>query len=308
VAGVVTVTGAFSNIGRAAALELHARGWTVRTLTNRAPDVGDGRFPATPLVFDEGHLRTALAGSDALVVTYWVRTPHHGATFDQGVANTCLLIDAALTAGVGRIVYLSVSNAAVDSPLGYYRGKALVEGHLIARAASWGIVRPTLVVGPRDVLTGNIAWFLRRFPAVIVPAGGTYPLQPAVMDDVARLVADQVAAPESGIVDAAGPERFGFREYVRLVAAAVGRPARLVAAPPRLMLAVLAAIGRVLGDVVLTPEELAGLRAGMLVSHEPPRCEGAVRGWLLAHGDGLGRRYTNDRVVRLAASRAATPR
>ena len=73
--------------------------------------------------------------------------------------------------------------ASTASRLGYYRGKALVEEHVASRAPSWAIVRPTLVVGPRDVLTSNIAWFIRRLPFVVVPSDGEYPLQPVVIDE-----------------------------------------------------------------------------------------------------------------------------
>ena len=68
------------------------------------------------------------------------------------------------------------------------------------------------------------------------------------------------------------------------------------------MLALLRGLGGVLGDVVLTREELAGLRDGMLLSRESVPAPSSVRAWLLANGGGLGRRYTNDRVVRRRAS------
>jgi nucleoside-diphosphate-sugar epimerase len=212
------VTGAFSNIGRAVAGVLLRRGWTVRTLTNRRPAAGDPPLEAARLAFAPDALAGALRGTDALVNTYWVRMPEHGATFERAVANSRVLIDAALAAGVPRIVHVSVSNASTASRLGYYHGKALVEEHVASHAGSWAIVRPTLVVGPRDVLTSNIAWFIRRLPLVAVPSDGDYPLQPVVIDDVAELLADEVESTACATVDAAGGERFAFRDYVRLVA------------------------------------------------------------------------------------------
>ena len=43
------------------------------------------------------------------------------------MANSRTLFEAARRAGVARIVHLSIANPSVDSPLPYYRGKALVE-------------------------------------------------------------------------------------------------------------------------------------------------------------------------------------
>jgi len=302
VAHTAVVTGAFSNIGRAVAVTLLRRGWTVRTLTNRQPGADDPRLDTSPLTFVLEALVGALRGADALVNTYWVRMPEHGATFERAVANSRILVDAALAAGVARVVQVSVSNASTASRLGYYRGKALVEEHVASRAPSWAIVRPTLVVGPRDVLTSNIAWFIRRLPFVVVPSDGEYPLQPVVIDDVAEILADQVESSTCATLDAAGGERFAFRDYVRLVAEAVGRPARLVPVPPRAMLTLLRGLGRVLHDVVLTREELAGLRDGMLVSRASASAPSSVRAWLLVNGGRLGRRYTNDLMTRRGAS------
>jgi len=297
---IAVVTGAFSNIGRAVAGALLERGWTVRTLTNRQAAPDDPPIESFPLRFERDHLARAVQGAHALVNTYWVRMREHGASFEDAVANSRLLIDVALASGVNRIVQVSVSNASPSSTLGYYRGKALVEEHVRSRAPSWAIVRPTLVVGPRDVLTGNIAWFVRRLPVVMVPWGGEYPLQPVTLADVAGLVADRVESDVRGIVDAAGAERYTFREYVGLVAEAVGRRVRIVAGPPSAMLMLLGLVGRALGDVVLTHEELAGLRDGNLVSAYPPTGGHSVRAWLLANGPQLGRRYTNDIAARRA--------
>jgi NADH dehydrogenase len=112
-----------------------------------------------------------MVGADALINTYWVRLPYAGQTFDTAVENSRLLLQAAAAAGVRRVVHLSVSNASAGTNLGYYRGKAEVEQAVRALGVPFAIVRPTLVVGPADVLTNNIAWFLRRFPLFPLPAG-----------------------------------------------------------------------------------------------------------------------------------------
>src|SRR5262252_10312054 len=96
---LAVVTGAFSNVGRAVAGVLVERGWQVRTLTNRRPAAGDPPSEPLPLHFEREHLVAALRGADVLVNTYWVRMPEHGASFDEAVANSRLLIDAAIASG-----------------------------------------------------------------------------------------------------------------------------------------------------------------------------------------------------------------
>jgi len=294
------ITGAYSNIGSAVAHSLAERGWAVRTLTNRIPPP-PARFPASALRFDAAHLETALRGADVFVNTYWVRFPYAGVTFDSAVRNIQVLIDAARAAGVRRFVQVSVSRASESSALGYYRGKALAESALRRSGLDYAIVRPTLVVGPHDVLTGNIAWFLRRFPVCLVPDGGEYLLQPLTLDDAGRIIGDAADAAGPTELDAAGPEVFAFADYVRMVAPAVGVPHRpVLRVPPRLFLAALQLVSLFLGDIVLTAEELEGLRQNLLTSDQAPLGTAPVREWLRAHGQTFGLTYTNDTVTRFA--------
>jgi uncharacterized protein YbjT (DUF2867 family) len=288
------VTGAFSFTGSAVARELKRRGWGVHTLTNRSPPTDTAGISVAPLRFDLEHLEREFADADAVVSTYWIRLPHGGQSFETATTNSRLLIEAARRTGVRRLVCVSVSNADLRSRLGYYRGKARVDEAIRAAGLPYAIVRPTLVVGPADVLTNNIAWFLRRFPLFPVPGGGTYRVQPITLGDAGRVIADAVEAPENLDIDAAGPEIMTFRHYVRLVARACGVRRWIVGAPACLPLLVLRVLQPVLRDIVLASEELDGLRQEHLVSRQPPRGTESITAWLLENGRELGRRYAND--------------
>lgn len=288
------VTGAFSYIGSAVAAELGRRGWSLSSLTNRRRPDGAEHVTTAPLRFEPEHLVRELEGADALVSTYWVRLPHGGKSFETAVRDLELLIDCARRAGVRRFVHVSVSNASPDSELGYYHGKARVDDAVRASGLPYAIVRPTLVVGPRDVLSSNIAWFLRRFPVFPVPDGGGYRLQPITLDDTGRIIADATEASEDLDVDAAGPEVYTFRQYVELLARACGARSLIFGAPAWLALAGIRLVEPLLRDVVLTREELLGLQQELLLSHAPPRGSESVRAWLEAHGGELGRAYVND--------------
>jgi NADH dehydrogenase len=291
------VTGAFSYTGRAIADELLARGHRVRTLTRRhePADPLAERVERAELQFrDERALRDALAGADTLYNTYWVRFEHGETTFERAVANTRVLLRAAASAGVRRVVHVSVTNASATSPLPYFRGKAAVESDVRAAALGHAIVRPTLVFGPRDILVNNIAWGLRRMPVFPVAGDGAYRVQPVSVEDVATICADAGAADEDVVLDAAGPETLSYETLVRLVAAAVGRTVRVVHLSPSIVLGVARLVGSVRRDVLLTEEELAGLQAELLVSREPPLGRASFRSWVAANGERLGRGYVSE--------------
>lgn len=292
----IVVTGAFSYIGAAVARELLRRGHAVHTLTNRTapPAVSDDRITTAPLRFGSDALVAELSGADALVNTYWIRLPHAGQTFATAVRNSRTLHAAAKRAGVRRVVHVSVSNARSGRNLGYFAGKADVEECVRQTHASFAIVRPTLVVGPADVLTNNIAWFLRRFPFFPMPDGGQYRLQPITLSDTGRIVCDALESPDSQEIDAAGPQIITFAELVRLIARACGVRRWFPAAPGWLALAGIRLVEPILRDVVLTHEELLGLEQELLLSHAPPLGRESVEDVLLAQGETIGRRYAND--------------
>lgn len=289
------VTGAFGYTGRHIASRLLDRGDEVRTLTNDQPsaDPFGGRVMASPLVFDRRTLVAALHGADVLFNTYWVRFERGGMTFDDAVRNSYTLIDAAREAGVRRIVHVSITNPFVDPTLPYFRGKAAVEGAVMASGLPYGIVRPTVVFGGNDVFVNNIAWLLRRFPFFLVPGRGNYRLQPVSVFDVARLCVEVADRTESSVIDAAGPEIFAFRGFVRTIRDAVRSRSVILTSPPRVALLASRLAGLVVRDRVITRDEVAGLRRELIVSRHRPTGHVAFSEWVKAQAD-LGRHYVSE--------------
>ncbi len=288
------ITGAFSYTGAAVAEELLRRGWRVHTLTNRSAPPGCDHISAAPLRFDPEHLRQQFADADLFINTYWIRLPWRGHTFGRAVENSKMLLGAARDAGVERTVHLSVSNAEQGTNLGYYAGKDRVESYIEAEIDNYAIVRPTLVVGPNDVLSNNIAWFLRRFPFFPVPDGGNCRLQPITLSDAARIIVDAAEARGNQRIDAAGPDIMSFRDYLALLQKACGVRRWRPSVPGWLCLLMLKPIELLLRDIVLTKEELQGLQQELLLSREAPLGTASVEQWLMENGDIMGRAYVND--------------
>jgi uncharacterized protein YbjT (DUF2867 family) len=291
------VTGAFGYSGKYIASRLLAAGKRVRTLTN---SVGrDHPFGAAveahPYNFDKpDELARSLQGARVLINTYWVRFDHDDFTHSGAVHNTLRLFDAAKRARVPRIVHVSITNPSAESSLPYFRGKAELEAALRGSGLSYAILRPAVLFGREDILINNIAWMLRRFPLFGVFGDGRYRLQPIFVDDLARLAVELASSSENVVVDAIGPETFTYRELVTVIGRAIGRQRPTIGIPPRLGVAFGRLIGTIVGDVVITPEEVAGLMQNLLVTASSPTGQTALTEWVLQHRDSLGRRYSSE--------------
>ncbi|MDQ6805954.1 MAG: NAD(P)H-binding protein [Actinomycetota bacterium] len=296
--GLDLVTGAFSYSGSRIAERLLGSERAVRTLTFH-PDRSHslrGRVQPFPYRFDDPvALARSLEGVDTLYNTYWVRFDHGRASFAKAIANSRALFHAAQRAGVRRIVHISIANPSIESTLPYFRGKALVERALAEVDLPYAIVRPTWIFGgDRDVLTNNIAWILRHMPIFALPGSGRYPVQPVHIDDLARICAEAAGADGDVIVDAAGPETMSFDALVQTIRRAVGARPPILHVPPIAMAAASRALGVLVRDVVLTPDEISGLTSGLLVSHHSPLGRIAFTEWLAEHSRSIGRSYANE--------------
>lgn len=254
------------------------------------------KVQAFPYRFDEpAALGHSLEGVSTLYNTYWVRFDHGQTNFEQAVERSRALFAAARGAGVDRIVHVSITNATITSPLPYFRSKALAEQALTEAGVPYSIVRPTLLFGgDRDVLVNNIAWILRRMPVFAVPGSGAYPVQPVHVDDLARICTEAALAGADGVVDAAGPEKMSFAELVALIRRATGARAPIVHVPAPVMTLAARALGLLVRDVVLTPQEVEGLMAGLLVSYERPLGQIHFTDWLNDSASTIGRLYANE--------------
>ena len=291
------VTGAFGYTGKYVARRLLSMGRRVKTLTrhlDRPNPFGD-RVSVAPFNFDRPDaLIESLRGATTLYNTYWVRFNYGSATFEAAVENTKTLFRAAKEAGVRRVVHVSVTKPSEDSPLPYYKGKALLERALIESGISYTIVRPTVTFGDEDILINNIAWLLRRFPVFAILGEGDYQVQPIFVEDVAELMVSAGSQSENLVVDAAGPEVYTFDTLVRTIKHAVRSRARIVHLPPRLALFLSQVVGVFVGDVVLTQEEVDGLMSNLLVSSDPPAWRAHLSEWLREHSQTVGAKYASE--------------
>src|SRR5262245_57367448 len=288
------VTGAFGYSGRCIAERLLRAGHRVRTLTS-SPDREHpfgNQIEVHSFNFDQpDQLTRSLEGARVLYNTYWVRFNHADFRYSQAVENTRVLFSAARRAAVSRVIHVSITNPSEDSPLEYFRGKAVLERDLRESGLSYTILRPAVLFGGEDILINNIAWALRHLPIFGVFGGGRYQLQPIHVFDFADLAVAEAREHADRTIDAIGPETYRYRELVQELARIIGVRRLIVPVPARLGYAAGWLLGTLLGDVLITRDEIEGLMQGLLATKSRATGHTALSAWAREHATTLGTRY-----------------
>lgn len=188
---MILITGATGFIGRTLVRQLSSTGYPVRALIR--PSARTPRLPkgvpvevAVVSLADTRGLRAAMR--DVESIFHLASAENQGsrgnllATDIQGTQN---LVDAAADAGVNRIIYLSHLGAARASGYPAFKAKGIAEESIRAGKTPYTIIRTSLVYGPEDHFTNNIARLIRSsvgfFP---IPTGGRVVVQPVWVEDL----------------------------------------------------------------------------------------------------------------------------
>src|SRR6478752_4225827 len=162
-------------------------------------------------------LKEALAGSQVVIDLANSPSFEDKAVLEFFETSGRNLLAAEAAAGVRHHVALSI--VAIDrTDNGYFRGKVAQEKLIEASGIPYTIVRSTQFMeflgGIADsAANGNIV----KLPPAL--------FQPIAADDVAAFVAEAaLAAPRSGVVEIAGPEREPFNEIVARYLKGIGDP------------------------------------------------------------------------------------
>ena len=291
------VTGAFGYSGKYIARRLLKKSHKVITLTyslHRSNPFGK-KIRAYPFSFaNPAKLADSLTGVSVLYNTYWVRFNHKMFRHEDAVTNTLALFNAAKAAGVNRIVHISITNPSETSHLEYFSGKARLEKALRDSGLSYSILRPTVLFGKEDILINNIAWLLRKLPVFGVFGDGEYRLQPIYVNDLAAMAVDEGESTENSIVNAIGPETFTYKSLVETVGEIIGEKKPMLSIPPSIGYLAGHLLGKLVGDVLITREEIEGLMADLLFVDSPPTGETKLTQWAREHAESLGRTYTSE--------------
>ncbi len=192
------------------------RAWFLKAQAN----LGQIQFAVADIT-DPGSVARAVTGAD-YVVNLVGRFDHVDAVQHIGARNVAT---AAKAAGASALVHISAIGADSNSPSAYGRSKG--DGEAAVRAAFPGatILRPSIVFGREDSFVNRFAGLIRMLPIVPV-IGGASKFQPVFVGDVARAVANILAA--SGVhagktYELGGPQILSMEDINRWIMAATGR-------------------------------------------------------------------------------------
>jgi uncharacterized protein YbjT (DUF2867 family) len=217
------ITGSTGHIGRPLVERLHKEGHDVRALVrdaSRAALLPDDIDIAVGNLDDPDSVTAALRGVDGVFLL------HIGA----GTAQTQIMIDAARSTGVHRIVLLSSVGARIIPVAGLIPGSLTAREDLL-RASGLDVtyLRPTELMSNALSWAGGI-----RERNQVVDATDPGILVPVDPDDIAR-VAERVLT-EDGHVGHGyvlnGPEALTAREEVEILSDVLGRTIEFVAVTP----------------------------------------------------------------------------
>ena len=186
--------------------------------------VAASRASGADVLTGEG-LADALAGADVLVDVTNSPSFDDDPVMDFFTRSSANLVSAALQAGVGHYVALSIVGVDGLPESGYMRAKVVQEKTIAESGLPYSIVRATQFQEFAQAIVGSLdAGDEVRAPDALI--------QPIAADDVAAEVARvAVAAPLDGVVNIGGPQKISFADLARRVLAEQGTDKPVVVDP-----------------------------------------------------------------------------
>lgn len=250
--GMILVTGATGFIGRALVRHLSEAGMQVRVLLRSSPT--SPRLPrgvpvevAVASLNDERAIRAALRGVDQIYHLATAGTEGPGGNLMRtDIEGTRILAQAAASADIERLIFLSHLGADRASAFPIQKSKGIAEDHIRKSGVPYTIIRSSVVFGPEDRFTNNLARLLRTAPGMFpIPNDGRILLQPLWVEDLVTCMLWALQNPEMAnqTVEIGGGEYFTLRQVLEKLMTVVNARRLLVQLPIPWMRALLVLLG-----------------------------------------------------------------
>lgn len=215
---LIGVTGAAGAVGGRVALLLAEREVERRLIVREGSDVRAPGPAEVATIADYGDAESMGAACAGVTTLFLVSGREHPDRLRQ---HLCA-VDAAVAAGVERIVYLSFLGAAPDATFTLARQHHATEQHIRSRGVAFTFLRSSLYLD-------FVPWIASSAGVIAGPAGRGR-LAPVARDDVAETVAAVLTtrAHDGATYDNTGPGAFSFAEAAAELSRVSGREVRYV--------------------------------------------------------------------------------
>jgi uncharacterized protein YbjT (DUF2867 family) len=238
---MILITGGTGFVGRALVRQLFDAGYPVRTLLR--PSLRTPRLPkgvpvevAVVGLEDVRGLRAALHGVDTVI--HLAGTEHQGRNANllgTDIQGTLNLAQAAKAAGVERFIYLSHIGADRASAFPVHKAKGIAEEHIRKSGVPHTIVRSSIIYGPEDHFTTNLASLIRRaFIFFPMSGDGQTRIQPLWVEDLVTCLLWALESPKTlnQTYEVGGSEYFTLRQTLEHIMDVIGKRRVLVPMSP----------------------------------------------------------------------------
>jgi NADH dehydrogenase len=263
---MILVAGGTGTLGSSLVSLLAERGEQVRVLTRDRARAARLDTRAEVAVGDTGDpqaLRRAVTGVRTVISAI------HGFAGTPGATPASVdrdgnrnLIRAALAAGAGHMILISVQDASPGHPMALMRMKHAAEQELIASGLAWTIIRPSAFIETWCEVLGRP---LLEKGKTIVFGRGANPINWVSAWDVARF-ADLAAvdpALRGRVIEVGGPENLTMTEFARAFQRETGANGRIGHIPRPLM-----RLGSALARPI-NPAMARQIQAGLIMDTQP---------------------------------------
>ena len=189
-------------------------------------------------VYDEAQLSERFRGKDAIINLVGILNERWfgGDGFRRAHTElTRVILQAARSAGVPRLLQVSALRASPDAPSYYLKSKGEAE-RLIRESSGdlhWSIFQPSVMFGPGDSFLNRFATLLASVPFVFPLARPNARFQPVLVDDVTEALLHCLRgdASRGQTYQLGGPQVYTLRQIVDLVAKLTGQRKWIVGLP-----------------------------------------------------------------------------
>jgi len=233
---MILITGANGHLGRRL-IDALAGEQPIRALVRSERAAASIEAPGVDVrivdYLDLDAMKSAASGCTHIVHLVGVIKESESSSFTRAHEDTtAVIVEAARSAGISRVIYLSILGARPDSPNACLASKARAEGMLLESAVPALILRIPMVLGEGD--HASRALFFRARSRFSVQLRAESLEQPIYAGDVVRgVLAGIRAGPATGSLslDLAGAESLSRKALTRRAADMLGRRTRVVSVP-----------------------------------------------------------------------------